>query len=117
MAAGAENILGTTSGPLVAPPVAAASPPFDIPTATEAARRREMSQHPTENLRAEIELELRDDRASMAAIQTDLASVHVQLGAISAGIICLQSHSLRQTGMFAFALAVLIAIAWKVVEG
>jgi hypothetical protein len=116
VATGAENILAI-SGPPVPPLVAPASRSGHVPNAAEAARAREASEHPTEDLRAEVDLELRDDRASIAAIRSDLASVHLQLAAISAGIIGLQSHSLRQTGMFALALAVLIAIAWKVVEG
>jgi hypothetical protein len=86
-------------------------------TAAEAERMREVSDHPTEDLRAEVRVELREDRATMAEIRNDLASVHVQLGAISSGIIGLQNHSLRQTGVAALALAVLLAIAWKVIGG
>jgi hypothetical protein len=117
VAAGADKILALDDA-LVAPrsePVPAAQ--RRRPNAVEAARRQAVAQRPIEELRAEVDLELNEDRATMAEIRSDLASVHIQLGAISAGIIGLQSHSLRQTGMVAFALAVLIAVAWKVVEG
>jgi hypothetical protein len=116
VAAGADRILALDDA-LVMPPFETARAARRHSGAVEAARRQEAAQHPVEELRAEVDLELDEDRATMAEIRSDLASVHLQLGAISAGIIGLQSHSLRQTGMVAFALAVLIAVAWKVVEG
>jgi hypothetical protein len=114
--AGADKILALDDA-LVTPRSETAPAARRRPDAVKAARRQEAAQRPVDELRAEVDLELDEDRATMAEIRSDLASVHVQLGAISAGIISLQSHSLRQTGMVAFALAVLIAVAWKVVEG
>jgi hypothetical protein len=75
------------------------------------------SERRTAALRDELEAELSEDRATMAEISGDLARVHAQLDQINAGIIGLQSHNLRQTGVAALALAVLVAIAWKVVGG
>jgi hypothetical protein len=60
---------------------------------------------------------LRSDQATIAGISSDLESVHSQLAQINAGIIGLQNNSLRQTGVAALGLAVLIAIAWKVIGG
>lgn len=71
----------------------------------------------TEDLRVEVEAERRDDRAAMADLGSDLESVHAELDPIKSGIIGLQNHSLRQTGVAALILAVLIAIAWKVIAG
>jgi peptidoglycan hydrolase CwlO-like protein len=71
----------------------------------------------TEDLRVEVEAERRDDRAAMADFSSDLESVHADLDPIKAGIIGLQNHSLRQTGVTALILAVLLAIAWKVIAG
>jgi hypothetical protein len=71
----------------------------------------------TEDLRLEVEAERRDDRAAMADLSCDLESVHAELDPIKSGIIGLQNHSLRQTGVVALILAVLIAIAWKVIAG
>jgi hypothetical protein len=70
-----------------------------------------------EDLRVEIGAELRSDRDTVAGISSDLESVHSQLAQINSGIIGLQSNSLRQMGIVALALAVLIAIAWKVIGG
>jgi hypothetical protein len=70
-----------------------------------------------EDLRGEVEAELRDDRATMTDLSTDLQSVQAELDPIKSGIIGLQNHSLRQTGVAALILAVLIAIAWKVIAG
>jgi hypothetical protein len=83
----------------------------------EAAKTRVESVRADEDLRAALEAELRVDRARMAEVSSDLARVHGQLDQINAGIIGLQSHSLRQTGVAALALAVLVAIAWKVIGG
>lgn len=83
----------------------------------EAARIRLESHDATEDLRVEMEAELRSDRTTIAGIRRDLKSVHAQLAQISSGIIGLQNHSLRQTGVAALALAVLVAIAWKVIGG
>ncbi|HEX5863781.1 MAG TPA: hypothetical protein VF014_05910 [Casimicrobiaceae bacterium] len=71
----------------------------------------------TEDLRIEVEAERRDDRAAIADVSSDLESVHAELGPIRSGIIGLQEHSLRQTGVVALILAVLIAIAWKMIAG
>jgi hypothetical protein len=70
-----------------------------------------------EDLRVEVEAERRDERAAIAEVSSDLESVHAELGPIKSGIIGLQNHSLRQTGVVALILAVLIAIAWKVIAG
>jgi hypothetical protein len=83
----------------------------------EAARIRIESQGAAEDLRVEIAVELRRDRAAIAGISSDLESVHSQLARINSGIIGLQSNSLRLTGVAALALAVLVAIAWKVIGG
>jgi hypothetical protein len=71
----------------------------------------------TEDLRVEVEAERRDDRSAIADLSSDLESVHAELDPIRSGIIGLQNHSLRQTGVAALILAVLIAIAWKVIAG
>jgi hypothetical protein len=71
----------------------------------------------TQDLRLEVEAERRDDRAAMADLSSDLESVHAELGPIKSGVIGLQNHSLRQTGVAALILAVLVAIAWKVIAG
>ena len=70
-----------------------------------------------EDLRVEVEAERRDERAAIAEVSSDLESVHAELGPIRSAIIGLQNHSLRQTGVVALILAVLIAIAWKVIAG
>jgi hypothetical protein len=70
-----------------------------------------------EDLRIEVEAERRDERAAIAEVSSDLESVHAELGPIRSGIIGLQNHSLRQTGVVALILAVLIAIAWQVIAG
>jgi hypothetical protein len=71
----------------------------------------------TEDLRVQLEAERRNDRSAMADLSSDLESVHAELDPIKSGIIGLQNHSLRQTGVAALILAVLIAIAWKVIAG
>jgi hypothetical protein len=71
----------------------------------------------TEDLRVEVKAELRDDRAAMADLNSDLESVHAELDPIKSGIIGLQNHFLRQTGVIALILAVLIAVGWKVIAG
>ena len=71
----------------------------------------------TQDLRLEVEAERRDDRAEVADLSSDLESVHAELGPIKSGVIGLQNHSLRQTGVAALILAVLVAIAWKVIAG
>lgn len=71
----------------------------------------------TEDLRVEVAAERRDDRADVADLSSDLESMHAELDPIKSGIIGLQNHSLRQTGVAALILAVLIAIAWKVIAG
>lgn len=77
----------------------------------------EESHGEAEELRSEMAAELRSDRATIDGISRDLDSVHAQLAQINSGIIGLQSHSLRQSGVAALALAVLLAIAWKVIGG
>jgi hypothetical protein len=71
----------------------------------------------TADLRVEVKAELRDDRAEMADLHSDLESVHAELDPIKSGIIGLQNHFLRQTGMVALILAVFIAVGWKVIAG
>jgi hypothetical protein len=88
--------------------VRAAGEPAGVPVEPECAAA---------DLRIEVEAERRDDRAAMAELSSDLESVHSQLEPINASIIGLQSHGLRQTGVAALVLAVLIAIAWKVIAG
>ena len=78
--------------------------------------RREHDCAP-EGARAEMEAERHDDRATMAEINRDLASVHSELGPIATSVIGLQSFGLRLTGAAALVLAVLIGIAWKVIGG
>lgn len=89
----------------------------EVRDVVEAAKARVESVRADEELRAALEAELSVDRDRMAEIGRDLARVHGQLDQINAGIIGLQSHSLRQTGVAALALAVLVAIAWKVIGG
>jgi hypothetical protein len=71
----------------------------------------------TEDLRDEVEAGRRDDRAEVADLDSDLESVRAELGPIKSGLIGLQNHSLRQTGVAALILAVLLAVAWKVIAG
>jgi hypothetical protein len=71
----------------------------------------------TEDLRAEVATARRDDRSEVADLSSDLESLHAELDPIKSGIIGLQNHSLRQTGVAALVLAVLIAVAWKVIAG
>ena len=81
----------------------------DVRGAADAAKARIEA----EDLRIAVAAEVRDDRARMAEISRDLERVHGRLDKING----LQTHSLRQTGVAALALAVLIAIAWKVLAG
>ena len=71
----------------------------------------------TQDLRLEVEAERRDDLAAVADLCSDLESVHAELDPIKSGVIGLQDQSLRQTGVAALILAVLVAIAWKVIAG
>jgi hypothetical protein len=89
----------------------------EVRGAAEAAKARIESECAAEDLRIAVEAELRSDRARMSEISSDLARVHKQLDQINAGIIGLQNHGLRQTGVAALGLAVLVAIAWKVIAG
>jgi len=89
----------------------------EVRGAAQAAKARIESECDAEDLRIAVEAELRSDRARMAEISSDLARVHRQLDQINSGIIGLQSHGLRQTGVAALGLAVLLAIAWKVIAG
>jgi hypothetical protein len=89
----------------------------DLRRASEVARIRDESAHAIADVRVELETELRSDRVTMAEIKQDLGFVHSQLGQINRAIIGLQANGLRQTGVAALALAVLIAIAWKVIGG
>jgi hypothetical protein len=57
------------------------------------------------------------EEAVIAEMQGELDSVQAELNEVSSGIIGLQAHSLRQTGVAALVLAVLIAVAWKVLGG
>jgi hypothetical protein len=57
------------------------------------------------------------DRAELAELRRDLASVHSQLAQINSAILAIQTHSLRQTGGVALTLSVLMVIAWKVIGG
>jgi hypothetical protein len=91
--------------------------PREAGVAAEAATLRIEPARPAEACCAELESELDEDRAAVAEISTDLASVRSQLDPLTSGMIGLQNHSLRQTGVVALALAVLIAIAWKVIGG
>jgi hypothetical protein len=70
-----------------------------------------------EDVCVEVKAELRDDRAAMADLNSDLESVHAELDPIKSGIIGLQDHLLRQTGVIALILAVLIAVGWKLIAG
>jgi hypothetical protein len=72
---------------------------------------------PVADLRVEVAADRREDRAAVAELSGDLESVRAELNPMRSGIIGLQNHSLRQTGVAALILAVLIAIAWKVIGG
>jgi hypothetical protein len=81
---------------------AAPAPPGATPAAPSAAGS------PARDLRAE---------PAIAEIHEEIASVQTELNAVSSGVLGLQAHGLRQTGIAALVLAVLIAIAWKVIGG
>ena len=70
-----------------------------------------------ERQREHTDARFRSDRAEIAEIRRDLAVVHSKLDRITAGVVALQTHSLRQTGGGALVLSVLIALAWKVIAG
>jgi hypothetical protein len=70
-----------------------------------------------DDLRIEVEADRREDRAEVAELSSDLESVQAELNPIRSGVIGLQNHSLRQTGVAALILAVLLAIGWKVIGG
>ena len=89
----------------------------EVRGAAAAARARIEAESVAEDVRLAGHAEVRGDRAQMADVSSDLAHVHAQLDKINEGIIGLQKHRLRQTGVVALALAVLIAIAWKVIAG
>jgi hypothetical protein len=89
----------------------------DVRGAADAAKARIEVECAAEDLRIAVGAEVRDDRARMDEISRDLERVHGQLDKINSGIIGLQTNSLRQTGVAALALAILIAIAWKVIAG
>ena len=69
------------------------------------------------DLRVEVEAGRRVDRAEVAELSSDLESVRAELNPLRSGVIGLQNHSLRQTGVAALILAVLLAVAWKVIVG
>jgi hypothetical protein len=75
------------------------------------------SEPVAEEVRERVEAGLREDREAMAELRGDLAAVRSELAKLNAGVVVLQTHSLRQTGGVALALSVLIAIAWKVIGG
>ena len=89
----------------------------DVRGAAEAAALSGDSGRAAQDVRVDLEGELDEERAVVAEIRRDLSSVHSQLRQLMAGVIGLQDHSLRQTGVAALVLAVLVAIAWKVIEG
>jgi hypothetical protein len=70
-----------------------------------------------DDLRVEVDADRRKDRAEVAALSSDLESVRAELTPIRSGVISLQNHSLRQAGVAALVLAVLLAITWKVIGG
>jgi hypothetical protein len=117
VAAAAERLLAEADRALVELHAEAEHAAVEVRGAAEAARSRIESECAAEDLRIAVEAELRNDRARMAEISSDLAHVHKQLDEINSGIIGLQNHNLRQTGVAALALAVLVAIAWKVIAG
>jgi hypothetical protein len=89
----------------------------EVRGAASAAKERIEAEFAGEDMRVAADAEVRGDREHMAEISGDLAHVHAQLDKINEGIIGLQMHKLRQTGVAALVLAVLIAIAWKVIAG
>jgi hypothetical protein len=89
----------------------------EVRGAAESDALRGESGRAAQDVRVDLEGELDVERAVVAEISSDLSSVHSQLRQIMAGVIGLQNHSLRQTGVAALVLAVLVAIAWKVIEG
>jgi hypothetical protein len=54
---------------------------------------------------------------AIAEIHDELDAVHSELSQVTTGVVALQTNSLRLTGVAALVLAVLIAVAWKVVGG
>jgi hypothetical protein len=84
---------------------------------------RTEAEHAVEKLRRPTGAAAEPDRATeelrveVAGLNSELESVRAELDPIKSGVIGLQSHSLYQTGVAALILAVLIAIAWKVVAG
>jgi len=89
----------------------------EVRGAASAAKERIEAESASEDLRGAADAAVRGEREHLAEISGDLAHVHAQLDRINEGIIGLQTHRLRQTGVAALVLAVLIAIAWKVIAG
>ena len=89
----------------------------EVRGAASAAMERIEAESAAEDLHVAVDAEVRGDREHMAEISGDLEHVHAQLETINEGIIGLQTHRLRQTGVAALVLAVLVAIAWKVIAG
>jgi hypothetical protein len=91
--------------------------PEDIRAAGEAVRKRGDSDTGAEEICVGVRAELQEDHAKIDKLDSELEDVQAELGPIKSGIIGLQNHSLRSTGMAALVLAVLLAIAWKVIGG
>jgi hypothetical protein len=91
--------------------------PENVRAAGDALRKHGESDTGAEENCVGVRADLREDRAKINEIDDDLEEVQAELGPIKSGIIGLQNHSLRSTGAAALVLAVLLAIAWKVIGG
>jgi hypothetical protein len=91
--------------------------PEDIRAAGEAVRKRGDSDTGAEGICVGVRADQQQDHAKIDEIDSELEDVQAELGPIKSSIIGLQNHSLRSTGIAALVLAVLLAIAWKVIGG
>jgi hypothetical protein len=117
VAASAASILGKADRAVSEIRAEAARGAEEVRAASGAATGSSEPERGADDLRVEVEADRRADRAEVAELGSDLESVRDELNPIRSGLIGLQNHSLRQTGVAALILAVLLAIAWKVIGG
>jgi hypothetical protein len=91
--------------------------PGDVRAAGEAARKRGGSDAGTGEDCEGVRADQQQDHTKIGELDSEIEEVQAELAPIKSGIIGLQNHSLRMTGVAALVLAVLLAIAWKVIEG
>jgi hypothetical protein len=117
VAASAASILAKADRAVSQIRAEAASAAAEVQGASAAPKGSSALEPGADDLRVEVEADRREDRAEVAKLSSDLESVRVELNPIRSGVIGLQNHSLRQTGVAALILAVLLAIAWKMIAG